>query len=70
MISTSLLDDWPFSSLATTAAIFITVYAFLYHLQCSKSNPNEPPIIASSIPFIGPLLGMILQGGRYYKDIG
>jgi len=69
MISASL-EQWPLSGLATTAILLITTYAILYQLQYVKKNANEPPIIASSIPFMGHILGMILQGGRYYKLMG
>lgn len=54
----------------TGAVIILTLYLVLYKLQTVKSHPNEPPIVASGIPFVGHLLGMGLKGGRYIKQIG
>jgi len=69
MISTSL-EQWPLSGPVTVVVILATVYGLLYQLQCTKNASNEPPIIASSLPFVGHLLGMALQGGRYIKSLG
>jgi hypothetical protein len=52
------------------AALVSTVYLILYRLQTRKRHPDEPPIIASGVPFVGHLLGMALQGGKYVKGIG
>ncbi|KAM7224040.1 cholesterol 7-alpha-monooxygenase [Rhypophila decipiens] len=46
------------------------LYLALYALQSLKSHPNEPPILPSRIPYIGHLLSMTLQGGRYLKNLG
>lgn len=56
--------------LATAGVVILTLYLFLYKLQTVKSHPNEPPVVASGIPFVGHLLGMSLKGGRYIKHIG
>ncbi|KAJ7287262.1 cytochrome P450 [Mycena rebaudengoi] len=65
-------EDFPeISPLAlSVAAIVSTLYLLLYRLQTAKNHPNEPPIVASWIPFLGPLLGMVLEGGRHVKSIG
>ncbi|KAF7314483.1 Cytochrome P450 [Mycena kentingensis (nom. inval.)] len=55
---------------STAAGLLLTVYALLYHWQTVKAHPDEPPIIAPPLPFIGHLLGMVLHGGRYIKSIG
>ena len=54
----------------TAAVIFLTVWFLLYRLQTVKSHPDEPPIIAPVVPFVGHLLGMAVHGGRYIKGIG
>ncbi|KAM7197411.1 putative cytochrome p450 protein [Rhypophila sp. PSN 637] len=46
------------------------LYLTLYALQSLKSHPNEPTILPSKIPYIGHLLCMTLQGGRYLKNLG
>ncbi|KAH8903445.1 cytochrome P450, partial [Coniochaeta sp. PMI_546] len=48
----------------------LTLYLALYRLQTRPRHPNEPPILPSRLPFVGPLVGMALQGGRYLKQIG
>ncbi|KAJ7643991.1 cytochrome P450 [Roridomyces roridus] len=55
-----------------TAAVVAscTVYLVLYRLQTLKLHPNEPPIVPSRLPYVGHLLGMVLEGGRYVKSIG
>ncbi|KAK5662090.1 hypothetical protein OQA88_10205 [Cercophora sp. LCS_1] len=62
-------SDW--GSVATASlAILTTIYLIFYRLQTSKKHPDEPPVIASAIPYVGHLLGMALFGGRYVKGIG
>jgi len=63
------LDDWT-SIVTLAAAIAGTLYLLLYRLQTSKKHAHEPPIIAPAIPYVGHLLGMAFQGGRYVKGIG
>ncbi|KAK4044260.1 cholesterol 7-alpha-monooxygenase [Parachaetomium inaequale] len=53
-----------------TIAILLTSYVLLYRWQLVKADPDEPPIIPSAVPFVGHLLGMALQGGRYVKNLG
>ncbi|KAJ7169857.1 cytochrome P450 [Mycena filopes] len=55
---------------ATAAAILFTVYLIFYRLQSVKNHPNEPPIVPSWLPFLGPLVGMVRRGGRHVKNIG
>ena len=64
------LEQWPFSGLATSLAVAVTVYLILFRLSSTKAHPEEPPIITSPIPFIGHLLGMALRGGSYVKSLG
>lgn len=62
-------SDW--GSVATASlAVLTTIYLILYRLQTLKKHPDEPPIIASAIPYVGHLLGMAVSGGRYVKGIG
>ncbi|KAF7298855.1 Cytochrome P450 [Mycena indigotica] len=56
--------------LSTAAIAFATLYLIFYRLQSRKVHSDEPPIIAPAIPFVGHLLGMLFQGGRYIKGIG
>jgi hypothetical protein len=57
------------NSVLALAVLFVG-YLLLYRWQLVKAHPDEPPIIPSRIPFVGHLLGMALQGGRYVKNLG
>ena len=35
----------------------------------SHPDPREPPIVSSTIPFIGHFLGLVKYGGAYYDKI-
>lgn len=50
----------------------VTLYLAFTHLARQKHHSYEPPIIPPLIPlpYIGHLLGMILQGGHYIKTLG
>lgn len=63
-------QQWPFSGVTTTALLIVLLYAILYQLQYVKRDPREPTIIGSSIPFIGHPLQMVLEGGKYVKELG
>ncbi|KAK0672961.1 putative cytochrome P450 E-class, group IV [Cercophora samala] len=63
----------PSSSLPVVAAlavVLLTTYGILYYAQTVRLGKNEPPVIPSRIPFLGHVLGMLLQGGRYVKNLG
>ncbi|KAI1458084.1 cytochrome P450 [Annulohypoxylon moriforme] len=59
-------ESWGPSLLIT---LIILMPAF-HTLSKRKLNPQEPPIIAPTIPVVGHLLGMALLGGRYIKNLG
>ncbi|KAK0707411.1 cytochrome P450 [Lasiosphaeris hirsuta] len=61
--------DWGTAAL-TAIAVVGGVYLLLYRMQTARKHPDEPPIIASAVPYVGHLLGMAMQGGRYVKGIG
>ncbi|CAK7221781.1 hypothetical protein SCUCBS95973_004616 [Sporothrix curviconia] len=55
-------------------AVFVglgTLYVILYRLQLRRSRPDEPPVIPGpGLPFLGHVLCMALQGGRYMQQLG
>lgn len=55
---------------AIAIAALAICYLLLYRWQLVKTHPNEPPIIPSTVPFVGHPLRMALQGGRYVKNLG
>lgn len=57
---------------ATVLLTLLTLYLALTHLARQKHHPSEPPIVPPLVPlpYIGHLLGMILQGGHYIKTLG
>ncbi|KAK4242789.1 cholesterol 7-alpha-monooxygenase [Achaetomium macrosporum] len=58
------------SALSVTFGVLFTGYLLLCRWQLVKAHPDEPPIIPSAVPFVGHLLRMALQGGRYVKNLG
>ncbi|KAI0554012.1 cytochrome P450 [Xylaria curta] len=65
-----LPEGWPLSPIATWVAIVVMTYVLAYQYSKQKLDAKEPPVIASGFPFIGHLLGMALQGGKYIKSLG
>ena len=50
--------------------LFATVTAVcvgLHFLYTPRHAPSEPPVVASSIPYIGHILGLLRHGTRYYQ---
>jgi hypothetical protein len=57
-------------TLAVVGVLLLAVYLLLYRWQLVKTHPDEPPVLPSRVPFLGHLLGMATQGGRYVKNLG
>ena len=38
-----------------------------YNFSSPRLFPNEPPLISSSIPYIGHVLGLLRYGTKYYQ---
>ena len=63
-------DTWTRLRPFLLAALLLLVLGFLLHQYAArKLHAKEPPVIPSSIPYIGHVLGMIAYGGRYSKSI-
>jgi hypothetical protein len=46
----------------------LSFLAVLYAvLRPRKWSPDEPPLIPSSLPYIGHAVGMLREGGRYFR---
>ena len=52
--------------LFSIAAVFL-LWLVLDHLYAPKHLPGEPPVVSSSIPYIGHILGLLRHGTRYYQ---
>ncbi|KAI1343072.1 cytochrome P450 [Xylariaceae sp. FL0016] len=61
---------WPLSSVGTLVASLVTAYIVLHQISIRKHDPREPAILTSTVPFLGPLLGMAFFGGKYVKSLG
>ena len=48
----------------------LTVFILLYVWGSRKTHPNEPTVVAPIVPFIGHLLSMAAEGGKYVKKLG
>jgi hypothetical protein len=54
---------------AMVAAGAIAVVSFLHIFVHYSQNPNEPPLVAYSLPFIGPMIGLTRKKTRYYVEL-
>ncbi|CAI4219457.1 unnamed protein product [Parascedosporium putredinis] len=52
------------------ATIFLISILCIYGYAAKKIHPKEPAVIASKVPFVGHLIGMAMQGGKYVKNLG
>lgn len=67
----TLHSTMAFSDLSAIVIGLGTLYFILYRLQLRRSRPDEPPVIpAPGLPFLGHVLCMVLQGGRYMQQLG
>jgi hypothetical protein len=59
------------ASLAPLFIVGIAVVLFLgIELLRSKPNAKEPPLVHSTIPFIGHIIGLVRRGTQYYATAG
>ncbi len=70
MMSTSGLEHWPLSGLATTAAILLTVYAVLFQLQRVKKTPTSRRSSRRPSRSSATCSAWSSRAGRYYKMLG
>lgn len=70
-MDTLSLDSCLLSLNATTVLVgLLTLTVALRLASGRKLHPNEPTVLPQWIPFVGHLMGMALQGGRYIKLLG
>ena len=67
-----LPESWPAAGVVAWVVGVFTVYAITLLLSLKQDDPREPPVVAPTIPipFVGHLVGMALQGGKYVKNLG
>ena len=72
MMAIQLPESWLYTSSVAWAVVLVAIYAITSRLSLRQDDPREPPVVAPiiPIPFVGHLLGMALQGGRYVKSLG
>ena len=46
---------------------FLSSWLVLDYLYAPKHHPKEPPVVPSSIPYIGHILGLLRHGSKYYQ---
>jgi hypothetical protein len=57
------------SILALILGSIPVVYVFLFALLRFSHDSREPPLIETSVPFIGPLFGLILGMQKYFVEL-
>ncbi|KAM7218873.1 Cytochrome P450 [Rhypophila decipiens] len=48
------------------AVVFAAAWLFLHALLRVTQDPREPPALSTTIPFLGPVIGMIREGPRFH----
>ena len=56
-----------FSTFVGFLLLVVIVYVSLVYLFGPKYDPREPPVIASLVPFVGHILGLLRYGQRYFE---
>ena len=62
------LSGFSNDNLILVGAITLT-YLILQFISCRKIDPREPPVVRLNIPYLGALIGLILQGGKWLRDL-
>ncbi len=67
-IKTMMNTDYTYSfaSIALFSLVILNA-AILRHLSLRKVDPREPPVLPSTVPFIGHIYGIINYGASYFK---
>ncbi|KAM7184866.1 Cytochrome P450 [Rhypophila sp. PSN 637] len=52
--------------ITVVAVVFTAVWLFLHALLRVTQDPREPPALSTTIPFLGPVIGMIKEGPRFH----
>ena len=55
--------------LLVTLILVVILYATVQYFATRKIDPREPPIVFSTLPYLGHVLGMLLNGSKYHKII-
>lgn len=62
-----------FQTLSATSLFIFTLLCFLivslYHFLGPKYDPQEPPVIPQTIPYIGHIIGLLRYGHGYLEDL-
>ena len=64
--------DFVLTSPATVLLTFIGIFSVFYGIHFlvnPQHHPKEPPVVTSSIPLIGHIIGLIWHGTRYYQKL-
>lgn len=49
--------------------LIVILYATVQYFATRKIDPREPPIVSSTLPYLGHVLGTLQNGSKYYKMI-
>ena len=47
--------------------LVVIVSVSLVYLFSPKYDPREPPVISSSVPYVGHIIGLLRYGQRYFE---
>ena len=61
------MDVSLFSVFVVILLLVVIVSVSFVYLFSPKYDPREPPVISSSIPYVGHILGLLRYGQRYFE---
>lgn len=60
--------DGPFSAITILVlAAIIGLWYILDYLYAPRHSSGEPPVLPSSVPYVGHIIGLLRHGTRYYQ---
>ena len=67
MVLAVRMDTSLFSVFVVVLLLAVIVSVSFVYLFSPKYDPREPPVISSSIPYVGHILGLLRYGQRYFE---
>ncbi len=65
MVANSIMDE--LGSYAPFLVLLFLIVAFVSRMLYTPSDPREPPLVKSNIPFIGHIIGIFRHKMEYFE---
>lgn len=65
-INIAHFKGWSANIYILSSILLLSIVSLLYRQLLSTRDPREPPIVASRVPVVGHLLGLIKHDAEYF----